>query len=98
MLSNCARLAPLSALFFQLAQALAKTSVLGVHGSDFRQHSSLGIVETLHNCCQDMHVVAQAGDLADQSLQGLPDIGQINDRLASLVAHHTISLWSSLYG
>jgi hypothetical protein len=53
------------------------------------EHSSLGIVETLHNCCQDMHVVAQARDLADQSLQCLPDIRQITDRLVSFVAHHT---------
>jgi hypothetical protein len=98
MLSNRARLAPLSALFLQLAQALAKMRVLSVHGSDFRQHSSLGIVETLHNCGQDMHVVAQAGDLVDQSLQCRPEIGQINDRLASLVAHHAISRLNPLYG
>jgi hypothetical protein len=98
MLSNRARLAPAISAVPPAGAGARQNERAGCACSDFRQHSSLGIVETLHNCCQDMHVVAQAGDLADQSLQCLPDIGQINDRLASLVTHHTISLLNPLYG
>lgn len=98
MPSRRARLARLSARFLHQAQALTEARVLNVHGSDFRQHSTLAIIKVLYDRAQNMHLIANAGDLADQPLQRLPDIRQIDDRLASLIAHDGISLLIPLYG
>jgi hypothetical protein len=87
-----------SALLFQLAQTLAKTRVLPMHGSHFFQHAGLRIVETLDDCGHNPHVVPQAGNLSDQPLQCLTNIGQVDDSLVSVVAHASISLANLSYG
>jgi hypothetical protein len=52
----------------------------------------VGIVEALHNRRQYAHIIAQAAaNLARQPLQGLSDIGVVDERLASVVAQYAIS-------
>lgn len=63
-----------SALLFELPHAFAESGVLPVHGPHFLQHPPLRVVETLHDRGEHTYVAAQAGDLADQTLQRLPDI------------------------
>jgi hypothetical protein len=92
MLSNrYSRVFPRLGLFFQLPQAVAEAGLLPVHGAELLQHAALRVVEALHNRSQNMHIVAQAGHFGGQSLQRPTDIGQIDNRLASLVAQRGIS-------
>jgi hypothetical protein len=79
-------LATTSALFFQLPEAFAEAGLLPVHGPKLFQHTALRVVEALHNCGQDMHIITQASHFGGQTLQRPADIGQIDNRLASLVA------------
>jgi hypothetical protein len=89
-MANVDALTILLMLFFHLPKAIAKAGLLPVHGPKLFQHAALRIVEALHNCSQNMHVIAQAGNFGSQPLQQT-DISQIDNRLAALVAQPMIS-------
>ena len=80
------RALPRLLLFFQLPEAFAEARLLPVHGPELFQHAALRVVEALDDRSQNMHVVAQAGHFGGQPLQHPTDIGEIDNRLASLVA------------
>jgi hypothetical protein len=73
-------------LIFRSPEAFAEAGLPPVHGAKFFQHTALRVVEALHNRGQNMYVVSQAGHFGGQPLQCLSDVGQIDDRLAALVA------------
>src|SRR5437879_1245550 len=86
------RASPGLVLFFQLPEPFAEAGLLSVHGPKLFQHAALRVVEALHNRSQNVHVVAQARHFGGQPLQRPTDVGQIDNRLASLVAQCGISL------
>jgi hypothetical protein len=81
----------ISALFLQLPEAFAEVRLLHVHCAKLFKHTALRVVEAVHNRGQNMHVVAHAGHFGGQPLQRPADIGQIDNRLAPLVAQRGIS-------
>lgn len=91
------RLAAGSALLFELPQSLAEARLLAVDGANLLQQTAMRIVETLDDRGHYVHVVAQAGDLGDEPLQRLTDIGQVDDGSASILAHDGISALKPSY-
>jgi hypothetical protein len=65
--------------------------LLPIHGPTLFQHTALRVVEALHNRGQNMHVVAEGGHFGGQPLHRPTDVGQIDNRLAPLVAQRGIS-------
>jgi hypothetical protein len=78
-------------LLLKLPQPFTEPRLLPVYRADFLQQPTVGIVEALHNRRQYAHIIAQAANLARQPLQGLSDIGVVDERLASVVAQYAIS-------
>ena len=78
-------------LFLQMPEAFAEAGLLPVHGAKLVKPTALRVVEALNNRGQNMHVVPQTGHFYGQPLQRPTDMGQIDSRLASLVAQRGIS-------
>ncbi len=84
-----------SASLFELPDALGGSLMLRDHGTKLLQHVVQLRIQPFEfpivpqdNRGEDGHVLAQTSDIAGKPLQRPPDVGQIHDGLASIVAHH----------